>query len=160
MAESFFGALTEMADRAKSIDQRVIINTILNKPEIKKFIIELNTKRQLFDKNVDSRGIKLSAIGGDYSDFTIEESKKKGRPKKDKSSINLFDTGDYYDSFKVLIGALTDDFVTIDSDPEKPDGNLEEDWGEFLEGVDDQSIEELIEVLPDELVALVLEKIL
>lgn len=154
-----FDALKEKGQRIKKIDQHVLVNTILSRPEIQDFIINLNTEEQLFKLNIDSEGIKLSAIGGDYSAFTLEKAKDDGRPKKDKSSINLKDTGKYYESHTVSIGSLTDDFFEMSSDPIKGKDDLTDDWGDNILGLTKESLELLAQQVLIELIPLMLKEI-
>lgn len=140
MAENYFGAIVELADKFKRLDQRVLINSVIRQvPAIQRLIIELNTKgqptSQLFELNVDSEGLLLSQIGGDYADFTLFEAERLGRPKKDKQSINLHDTGKYYDSFRISIPSLSADYVDIIHDTSTDDGDLADDWGPDLAGL-------------------------
>ncbi len=159
----FFGAIKELRDRIEAVDQRVLINTILNRPEFRSFIVLMNTegvgsiKGQLFDLNINSEGVALSSIGGDYSKTTLALS---NTPKKSKSSINLIDTGEYYESFRVDIGSLKDDFFTIDSDPEKDNGSLFDRWGEDIEGLTEENLGHLADKILEAFVPLFLEEIL
>ena len=151
----FFDIVTKKAERFKRINQHVLINTILSRKEFKDFIIELNTKDQLFDKNIDSKGVSLSTIGGDYSPLTLQLSDKKSA-----SSINLFDTGDYYKSHTVTVSSLKADFITIDSDPIKDEDNLFDRWGSDIVGLTEESLEKLSAKLLPELQILLLKEIL
>ena len=156
----FFDAITEKGKRLKGINQNVLINTILNRKEFKDFIIELNTKNQLFDLNIDSKGVSLSTIGGIYSPFTIQESKKPGKTaKKSPSAINLFDTGKYYESHKVTITSLRASFFIMDSDPQKDDSNLFDDWGKEILGLSEDSLERLSKKILVELLPLLIAEI-
>lgn len=157
----FFQAIQEKRDRLASINQNVLVNTVLNRPEIKEFIIKMNTKglptSQLFALNIDSRGVRLNTIGGDYSPFTIQDAIDKGRAKKSPQDINLSgETGKYYESFIVTISSLADAFFTISSDPEKDDGNLEDDWGTDLEGLTEENIVLLRDQVLEELLPLII----
>lgn len=142
MAENFFPVIAELAARVEKLDQRVLINTVIqNFPHIQKLIIQLNTRglptSQLFELNVDATGIRLNDIGGNYSPFTIEESKKPGRtPKKSEVDINLFHTGEYYDSKHITFDSIAADYFNMISDPIKADGtNLETEWSPNLDGL-------------------------
>lgn len=152
----FFQAIQEKRDRLASINQNVLVNTVLNRPEFKEFIIERNTRNQLFELNIDSRGIRLNTIGGDYAPRTIQDAIDEGRPKKSPQDINLFNEGDYYESYVVTISSFADAFFTISSNPEKEDNNLEDDWGEHLEGLTEENIERLRDRVLEELLPLII----
>lgn len=151
MADNYFGAIVELADKFIRLDQRVLVNTILRRPEIQRFIIQLNTKgkptSQLFNLNVDSEGVRLVDIGGEYSPFTIQKAIDDGRPKKSDEDINLHDEGDYYASFRVSFPSLAADFFEILHNPIKPTGNLEDDWGENLAGLTIENAELVAEMI-------------
>jgi hypothetical protein len=104
-------------------------------------IIDLNTRKQLFDKGIDSTGRLLSDIGGDYSANTIEGTnqyegkKQKGLP---YDHITLYDTGDFYKSFKVFLDS--NGMLTISADTIKDTTNLINDWGENILGLTEESL--------------------
>ena len=142
----FFGAFKELRDRVASINQNVLINTILSRPEYQKFIIELNTQVQLFELNVDSDGIKLAANRSGYSINTLRISAEEGRPKRGKNRVDLHDTGDYYKSHAVEIGSLKDDYFTMISDAQKDETDLIDEWGPVL-GLTEESMNALSEFI-------------
>jgi len=100
------------------------------------YIIELNTKRQLFDKGIDSTGRKLSDIGGEYAPFTLQL-----HPEKIKDRITLFDTGDFYNSFRVYLDSQSD--LKITADTIKDTSDLIADWGKDILGLTEDSLEKL-----------------
>jgi hypothetical protein len=138
----FFGAFKELRDRVASINQNVLINTILSRPEYQSFIVRLNTEVQLFELNVDSNGIKLAANLSGYSDNTLIISEEKGRPKRGRDRVDLHDTGEYYESHAVDIGSLKDDYFTMLSDAQKDETDLVDEWGPIL-GLTEESMNEL-----------------
>ena len=154
----FFGAFKELRDRVASINQNVLINTILSRPEYQKFIIELNTQVQLFELNVDSDGIKLAANRSGYSINTLRISAEEGRPKRGKNRVDLHDTGDYYKSHAVEIGSLKDDYFTMVSDAQKDDTDLVEEWGPIL-GLTDENMDALAQFILLAFLPLLLEEI-
>lgn len=95
---------------------------------------------QLGELNVDSLGNRLSDIGGEYSDFTIQKAIEDGRPKKGKSDIDLHDTGEFYDSFIVKIDSKG---ITITADTIKDGEDLRDDWGQDIIGLTKESLEEV-----------------
>ncbi len=152
-----FDRVKKILDNAIALDDNKIINQILSNKSFQEFIIDLNTEGQLFDKGINSLGVKLSDIGGLYSPVTIELSKAKGRPKKSASSINLFDTGDYYKSFKIVLFNYSFDIV---SDPIKDDSNLFDDWGKEIEGLTEENLQKVIDAIRSKIIPIIRARIL
>lgn len=153
-----YDRLIQIATRATMLDSSKILNMILSNSSLQHDIIELNTRGQLFDKGINSKGQKLSSIGGEYSPVTIQISEDKGRPKKGRSHIDLHDTGEFYASFFITLGERE---FYIEADPIKSGGvNLLEDWGEDVLGLTDESKEILKGWLLNELAPKVLEFLL
>lgn len=103
------------------------------------FIIELNTQNQLFDKGIDSTGKLLSDIGGEYSIVTMQIAAKKGKPKKSRTHVNLNDTNEFYNSFKVFLDGQGD--FQISADVIKDTTNLLTEWGSNILGLTEESLE-------------------
>ena len=118
---------------------------ILNKKSVQKFITDLNTKVQLVDYGEDSRGVQLSAIGGIYATSTIRLSKTK---KKNRSHINLKDTGAFHKSFDVQVKSNANFSITANT--VKNGVDLEDRWGEDIVGLKDENVELVIDRLRDE----------
>lgn len=133
--------IRELIDNLKSLDISVLLNEILRDPSLQKLILDLNKEDQLFDKGIDSKGTRLSTIGGLYSPVTLRLSKT---PKKSLSDINLKDTGDFYDSFTLKINARS---FRIDADTIKESGNLIDRWGTDILGLTEESLEKLTRIL-------------
>ena len=119
-----------------------IVNAIKTK-EVSEFIVFLNTDVQLNDEGVNSLGVRLSSIGGNYAPSTAR--KKRRNP----GDVNLKDTGKFYDSFSVIVQP-NGDFV-INSQPIKNGVSLFNRWGDKVEGLTKENaqlvferIEELI----------------
>jgi len=136
----FFKDLRNRLDKFKQLDADKMAYQLTRTGNFQDLVIELNTEDQLYDKGQNSKGESLSDIGGDYSSVTIEISKRKGRPKKSASSINLNDTGDFYNSFTVtpFIGGFD-----IDADPIKDDTNLFSEWGVDIVGLNEQNLDKI-----------------
>ncbi len=111
----------------------------MHKSEVQKFIVKLNTD-QLRYQFVNSDGVLLSDIGGNYSPFTVQEGNK-----RNEFSVDLYDTGEFHESFRI-VGVSGQGFF-IDSDPEKDDVNLLEQWGEKVEGLTFESMAKASEFL-------------
>ena len=119
-----------LAYRLANTDVVKTLVRILNKKTTQKFITDLNTKVQLFDYGEDSEGVQLSAIGGLYAESTIRLSRPK---KKNRSHINLKDTGAFYKTFDVQVKANASFSITANTI--KGDQDLQERWGDNIVGL-------------------------
>ena len=118
---------------------------ILNKKSVQKFITDLNTKVQLVDYGEDSRGVQLSSIGGIYATSTIRLSKTK---KKNRSHINLKDTGAFHKSFDVQVKSNANFSITANT--VKNGVDLQDRWGEDIVGLQDENVILVMEMLERE----------
>ena len=134
-----------VANRLAKTDVTKALVKILNKKSIQKFITDLNTKVQLFDMGEDSRGVELMAVGGTYAPSTIRIKQKKRQP---TNRITLKDTGDFYKTFDVVVNNNAS--FRIEADTMKGGQNLEDRWGEDIVGLQEESIELVLDKLRDE----------
>ena len=86
------GSLVEMRSNLKKLDPSKLIDESLK--ELESYIIALNTRKQLYDKGIDSTGRPLRP----YTNFTKSIKRRKGQP---VNRTTLKDTGDFYEGFKV-----------------------------------------------------------
>lgn len=98
---------------------------------------ELNTSQ--LESFKDSKGKFLADIGGEYSPETQFEKGLRAR------EVNLLDTRDYYDSFEYK--GLPSGDMGVDSDPMKGNDNLEDRWGDDLEGLNEENTEKANELI-------------
>ena len=138
--------LKQIRANLRTLDINSIIRSIVSRQEVKDFIIDLNTNKQLFGKGENSLGVRLDTIGGGYSGFTIEDKKDKGLP---FDRVTLFDTGEFYSTFVVVINSNS---LTIEADPLKDDTNLFTEWGEDIVGLQDENLQLVIDLLRDEII--------
>lgn len=124
-----------LAQRLANLDEGVAFKFVMDNSLIKEKIIEFNTRDQLYEKGVNSKGVKLSDIGGDYSNYTLQL-----HPEKIRDRITLYDTGEFYESWRVVVDETG---ITIYVDPIKEDTNLLQEWGEDVVGLADESMEKL-----------------
>ena len=118
----------ELARRVKRLNEGRIFVDIMSDNKVQTHIVKLNTDQMRVDF-MNSDGVLLSDIGGEYSDFTMQAGGKKS-----KSSVDLHDTGEFHDSFR--IERVRPDGFEINSDPVKDDGtNLLVEWGKEIEGL-------------------------
>tara|TARA_R110002050_G_C8870557_1_gene508125 strand:+ start:194 stop:640 length:447 start_codon:yes stop_codon:yes gene_type:complete len=134
-----------VANRLAKVDVTKALIKILNKKSIQRFITDLNTEVQLFDNGEDSEGTQLSAIGGIYAVSTIKLSRT---PKKNRSHINLKDTGDFYKTFDVVVNNNAS--FRIEADTIKGGVNLEKRWGDKIVGLQEENVTLVLDRLRDE----------
>lgn len=142
--KKMWGRLKDIVQNSRALSIDKALQFALNKPEIKDYIIYLNTDEQLFSRGVDANDIDLEEIGGSYSSFTIFLKQQEGLP---YDRITLYDTGAFYSSFKVKVGKK---FFEINADTRKDDDDLTDRWGEDILGLTDESVWSLIqEIISD-----------
>lgn len=146
--------LRESLNKWLKIDPIQIINEILSDRVILNWIAERN--REQLQKGLNSEDVKLSDIGGGYSDRTLQL-----RPEKVRDRVNLFDTGEFY---KSIMAKSNVNLVEINADPIKEDEfgnktNLFNEWGEDIIGLNDENLQELIEMVKDKLIIEILKKV-
>ena len=129
-----------------NLDQDVIIENILRDEEFQRFIIDLNTEEQLFEKGIDSLGASL----GEYTDFTKAVKRIKGQR---IDHITLEDTGAFYKSFAVKV--QNGGFLIV-ADGQKEDTNLLEEYGKEILGLTDENFQIVIDAIKDKLIPAIL----
>ena len=80
----------------------------------------------------------------------------KSKTKKQGESPFLLDSGDYYKSYNLKLG---NGFFKIDSNPQKEFSNLEESYGDNLEGLQEKNVQKLIDVIRKKFIQEVRQKI-
>ena len=144
-----FGPVYKLLDNIIAIDENQIINEILLYKGFQRFIIDLNTEDQLFEKGIDSLGVSL----GEYSDFT--KAKKKIRGER-IDHITLLDTEEFYKSFAIKV--KNGDFLIV-ADGQKEDTNLFEEYGKDILGLTDENLQIVIDALRQKIIPLLKKKI-
>lgn len=129
-------ALTNLALRVKSLSVNDLVDELGEHPEFIDLIIELNTKKQLYDRGINSKGESI----GDYSLYTKAIKDEKGQI---FDHVTLNDTGKFYESFKVYINSQKDFVITADTIKDTSD--LIVDWGREILGLTDESLNVLRE---------------
>lgn len=122
-------------------------------PDVQEEIVRLNTDGQLFE-GVDALSKLLTDIGGEYALSTKMEKEASGF---DPNKVNLFDTGEFYDSFRVQ---PTIRGFTIIADTIKADQDLRDRWGDAIIGLNEGSIKDLILYILGDLRKLAVRQIL
>ena len=123
----------------KLLDAADIFVSVMRQKETKDFIVKLNTD-QLRWEFINSEGKLLSEIGGGYSNFTMSIGKKQGRFK-----VDLYDTGEYHESFRIENISATGFDIT--SDTNKGETDLKDRWGEEIEGLTFDSVQKAAEFM-------------
>ena len=149
--------LKESLNKWLKIDPISIIRQILSDRAILNWIEEANRKQLLTGKN--SFDVKLSDIGGGYSDFTLQNNTSS--ISKTRNDVNLYDTGEFHKSITVTVDTS---LLEIDADPFKTDENgkttsLFDEWGEDIIGLNEENLQELIDTLKDKLIIEILKKL-
>ncbi len=129
------------------IDPIQIVKQLLSDRDLLKWIEEANRKQLLRGKN--SFDVKLSDIGGGYSDFTLSL-----HPEKKRDRVNLFDTGDFH---KSITARYKYSFIELSSNPIKEDENgnitnLYEEWGSDIIGLNERNFNKLIREIKNKLI--------
>ena len=145
--------LKESLNKWLKIDPISIIRQLLSDRAILNWIEEANRKQLLTGKN--SFDVKLSDIGGGYSDLTLQLN-----PNKQRDVVNLLDTSEFYASITATVDSS---LLEIDADPIKTDDNgkdtnLYDRWGEDIIGLNEENLQELIDTLKDKLIIEILKK--
>jgi len=113
-----------------------ILKAILTERQTQEFLIKLNTRDQLFDKGEGSDGVKLEDIGGPYKDNTIYGVPGQYPGKLELGlpidRITLFQTGEFYESFRIEINLP---YIDIFADDLKDGVRLTERWGNNILGL-------------------------
>ena len=123
----------------KLLDAADIFVSVMRQKETQDFIVKLNTD-QLRWEFINSEGKLLSEIGGGYSNFTMSIGKKQGRFK-----VDLYDTGEYHESFRIENISATGFDIT--SDTNKGETDLKDRWGEEIEGLTFESVQKAAEFM-------------
>lgn len=130
----------EIEKKLRSFDVNKILENVWSNPIVKKFIIELITEEQLYNKGIDGDGVSL----GDYTTYSIEM-KLRGDGDKRIDHITLKDTGGFYDSVEVV--PYNKGFNT-EANPIVDDGkNLYDRFGENIIKLSEENTKILIEFI-------------
>jgi hypothetical protein len=146
-----FGAVKRLANNLSSIDKNKMIGDIISIPSVQSQIIDLN-QNQLYEQGVDAAGDPT----GDYAYSTINgTSEYEGKIQKGQryDHITLNDTGEFYNSMKVIQGSEA--FAIIGKLP----GSARDRWPDAL-GLTTESKAEIIPEIRERLVDALIKKAL
>jgi hypothetical protein len=150
----------EKSKQIKRIDVNKILRGILKDKAVKKFVLDLNRKDQLFLKGEQSDGNFLESSNstpGVYSFATIEIIKaERGsasftfdgltKEKKEGERYTLYDSGEWYRSFKLLVGN-TEFELQASTTIGNSNTNVFEEYGKNVVGLSGDSIIKLTKYL-------------
>lgn len=125
----------KIANRLKAIKQnlnRIGLAAIRDNEE---FILELNTKEQIFKAGIYRTGQKITPS---YAPSTVKRKSRQGLP---SDRVILFETGDFHNSFFIKYDEGAGTFELEATDPKKQ--YLEARYGPDIYGLTDESLERL-----------------
>ena len=117
--------------KVNKYDINKILTDVWNTFQVEQFIIQLNTERQLHDKGEDSLGVSLTPA---YTFVTLQFKAEKSQR---LDHVTLKDTGEFYESFKIIVNAKGFEIVAIDRH------DLFEKYGEDVIGLTKESLQML-----------------
>lgn len=123
-------ALESLANRVKSLNINDMIHELSENTEFMDYIIELNTKNQLYDKGVNSLNVSI----GEYSPKTKGIKQEQGQP---FDRVTLNDTGAFYESFITYFNGKD---IVISANVIKDTSDLISDWGKEILGLNEDSL--------------------
>jgi len=122
--------LESLANRVKGLNINDMIHELSENTEFMDYIIELNTKNQLYDKGVNSLNVSI----GDYSPKTKSIKQEQGQP---FDRVTLNDTGAFYESFITYFNGKD---IVISANVIKDTSDLISDWGKEILGLNEDSL--------------------
>lgn len=126
-------AIANLAQRVKSISIDDMLHELSEHVEFTDYIIELNTKNQLYDKGIDAKGERI----GSYSAKTKAIKDANGEI---SDHVTLLDTGKFYESFRVFLQGSD---LIISADTIKDTDDLIFKYGQDILGLNEDSLEKL-----------------
>lgn len=138
--------LEQLLVRLNKLDINDIFKTkVWARSDSKEYIIALNTEgettSQLYNLGVDSLGQTL----GQYTPYT-KQAKSTGSGDKRIDHITLKDTGEFYESFRVI---PTNKGFNIIANPNKDGDNLFDDFGEEIVGLTKENEKLMLEFVEE-----------
>lgn len=125
--------IANLAQRVKSLSIDDMLHELSEHVEFTNYIIELNTKNQLYDKGIDAKGERI----GSYSPKTKAIKDANGEI---SDHVTLLDTGKFYESFRVYLQGSD---LIISADTIKDTDDLIFKYGQDILGLNEDSLEKL-----------------
>ena len=126
-------AIANLAQRVKSLSIDDMLHELSEHVEFTDYIIELNTKNQLYDKGIDAKGDRI----GSYSAKTKAIKDANGEI---SDHVTLLDTGKFYESFRVFLQGSD---LIISANTIKDTDDLIFKYGQDILGLNEDSLEKL-----------------
>ena len=142
-------ALIQFCDNIIKLDIDELLAEIYDRSEFKELVAKLNLQDQLFAKGINSKGVSL----GEYAESTKKKKRKDGLP---DDRITLFQSGSFYDTIEII---PDNDGFWIVMDGRKKNTDLFVRYGEDVLGLTDENFEPLKDLINEELVKIIQEKI-
>lgn len=120
---------------------KVVLDAVRN---FEKLVLDLNRNAQLFKAGRNGEGLRITPA---YAPETVRIKRKKGQP---TNRVTLRDTGDFHGSF--IVEYDVDQFTIYAEDPKTR--FLVERYGPEILGLDDDSVQTLIQKIRDDVVEL------
>ncbi len=156
-----WGRLSDLIDNVKGLSYDSALFFVFSNDEIQEFAIELNTGApnnsqygQLFLHGVDANGTPLTSIGGGYAPITKDLKRFDGLP---IDHVTLYQDGDFYRSWRFI---QTKDGFFLRADTLKEGVDLTDRWGDDIIGLNNDSIQAIIEAILPEVINYTLREIL
>lgn len=157
-----FEEIRRLANNIKKLDVNRLLTQILTQEEFQRFILELNQRDQLFE-GIDALGVELDGYSFETERMLEEEGENrfsfggKSKSKKAGQPIFLFDTGEFYESFKVIVN---NGDILITANGLKEDGtDLLVGHGKDVLGLTEENTQKLIDKLREKLIPQILQQI-
>jgi len=141
-------SLIQFFDKMINLDIDSIVENILRDAEFQRFIIDLNTEGQLFEKGIDSLGASLGSYAATTIEGTVNFEGKKSKGQR-YDHITLKDTGDFYKSFAIKV--QNGGFLII-ANGQKDDTNLLSEYGKNILGLTDENLQIVIDAIKDKII--------
>lgn len=125
--------IANLAQRVKSLSIDDMLHELSEHVEFTNYIIELNTKNQLYNKGIDAKGERI----GSYSAKTKAIKDANGEI---SDHVTLLDTGKFYESFRVFLQGSD---LIISADTIKDTDDLIFKYGQEILGLNEDSLEKL-----------------
>jgi hypothetical protein len=136
------GKLFNLCDKVIKLDENIIFVQVCLEDNVQEYIVGLNRYDQLYQQGINVDG----NVVGYYTKLTEELS---GGKKKAGDEYNFFDSGDFYQSFRVNVYSSGE--FTIDAKTQKSDGDISEKFerksGAPILGLTKESKGKLIEFI-------------
>ena len=121
-----------LLQKLANVDNNTIWTAVFSREDFQTWILDLIRQDQLFDQGIDGN----NQVIGYYSAST----QKRKPEKKEGTPYTLYDTGDFYNSFTIVV---MPNILEIDADPVKQGANLFVKYGEDIIKLTDENMERL-----------------